>query len=83
LEAGLRICINLIQIRIQHFRLNTDPGYGSRIWIQGVDDQKFKKKLQLEKIVFDKKILKTFFILIFLYHFKYKFSPGSGSRLAI
>ncbi len=37
LEAGLRICILLIRIRIQHFRLNRDPGY------RGFDDQKLKK----------------------------------------
>jgi hypothetical protein len=40
----MRIRIHLIRIRIrfQHFRLNTDPR------IQGFDDQKLEKKLQLE-----------------------------------
>ncbi len=28
LEAGLRIRIHFIRIRIQHFRLNTDPDPG-------------------------------------------------------
>ncbi len=34
-----------IRIRIQHFRLNTDP-----IWIQGFDDQKIKKICSWKKI---------------------------------
>ncbi len=38
--TGFRIRIHLIRIRIQHFRLNTDP---DPIRIQGFDDQKFKK----------------------------------------
>jgi hypothetical protein len=42
LEAGFRIRIHLIQIRvrIQHFRLNTDS---DPIRIQAFDDQKLKK----------------------------------------
>ncbi len=44
----LRIRIHLIRIRIQHFRLNTDPD-PDPIWIQGLDDQKLKKNLQLKK----------------------------------
>ncbi len=40
---GLRIRIHLIRIRIQHFRLNTDP-YQDPIRIQGFDDQKLRKK---------------------------------------
>jgi hypothetical protein len=41
-KSGLRIRIHLIRIRIriQHFRLNTDPDL---IRIQGFDDQKLKK----------------------------------------
>jgi hypothetical protein len=45
-EIGLRIRIHFIQIRIQHFRLNTDPD-PIRIRIQGFNDQKlnfFKTK---------------------------------------
>jgi hypothetical protein len=37
---------SFIWIRIQHFRLNTDP---DPIWIQGFDDQKIEKNLQLNK----------------------------------
>jgi hypothetical protein len=37
LEAGLRIRIHFIRIRIQHFRLNTYP---DPIRIQGFNDQK-------------------------------------------
>jgi hypothetical protein len=41
---SLNICsIHLIQIRIQHFRLNTDPDPDPDR-IQGFDDQKLKKK---------------------------------------
>jgi hypothetical protein len=40
LEAGLRIRIHFIRIRIQHFRLNTNP---DPIRIQGFNDQKLKK----------------------------------------
>ncbi len=43
--AGLRIHIHFIRIRIQHFRLNTDPDPD----LQGFNDQKLKKKLQLKK----------------------------------
>jgi hypothetical protein len=32
----------LIRIRIQHFRLNTDPD-PDPIWIHGFDDQKLEK----------------------------------------
>ncbi len=38
--SGLRIRIHFIRIRIQHFRLNTDP---DPIRIQGFNDQKLKK----------------------------------------
>jgi hypothetical protein len=38
--TGLRIRIHFIRIRIQHFRLNTDP---DPIRIQAFNDQKFKK----------------------------------------
>jgi hypothetical protein len=38
--AGLRIRIHFIRIRIQHFRMNTDP---DPIRIQGFNDQKLKK----------------------------------------
>ncbi len=48
LQAGLRIRIYLIQIRIQYFRLNTDPD-PIRIRIQGFNDQKLKK-ITAEKI---------------------------------
>ncbi len=41
---GLRVPIYLI--RIQHFRLNTDP---DSIRIQGCNDQKLEKNLQLKK----------------------------------
>jgi hypothetical protein len=34
IKAGLRICIHFIRIRIQHFRLNTNPDPDPiRIWI--------------------------------------------------
>jgi hypothetical protein len=39
-KAGLRIRIHFIRIRIQHFRLNTNP---DPIRIQGFNDQKWKK----------------------------------------
>jgi hypothetical protein len=39
-SAGLRIRIHVIRIRIQHFRLNTDP---DPIRILGFNDQKLKK----------------------------------------
>jgi hypothetical protein len=38
-QAGLRIRIHFIRIRIQHFRLNTNP---DPIRIQGFNDQKLK-----------------------------------------
>jgi hypothetical protein len=40
LEAGFRIRIQLIRIRIQHFRLNTDP---DPVRIQGSQHQKLEK----------------------------------------
>ncbi len=46
LLPGLRIRINFIRIRIQHFRLNTDP---DPIRIQGLNDQKLKKTNTAEK----------------------------------
>ncbi len=49
--AGLRIRIHCIRIRIQHFRLNTDPD-PDPIRIQGFNDQKLGKKLQLKKLNF-------------------------------
>ncbi len=50
LQAGLRIRIHLIQIRIQYFSLNTgtDPD-PIQIRIQGFNDQKLKK-ITAEKI---------------------------------
>ncbi len=49
-KPGLRIRIHFIRIRIQHFRLNTDPDpIRIRIRIQGFNDQKLEKKLQLNK----------------------------------
>jgi hypothetical protein len=48
-KAGLRISNRFIRIRIQHFRLNTDP---DPIRIQGFNDQKLKQKLQLKKFNF-------------------------------
>jgi hypothetical protein len=53
LQAGLRIRIHFIRIRIQHFRLNIDPDQDSiRIWIQfGSMALKIEgKKLQLKKL---------------------------------
>ncbi len=47
-KAGLRIHFHFI--RIQHFRLNTDPD-PDPIRIQGFNDQKFKK-ITAEKIYF-------------------------------
>ncbi len=41
-----RIRTQLIRIRIQHFGLNTDPDPDP-----GFDDQKFERKLQLNKIL--------------------------------
>ncbi len=41
-KPGLRIRINFIRIRIQHFRLNTDPD-PVPIRVQGFNDQKLKK----------------------------------------
>jgi hypothetical protein len=40
LRSGLRIRIHFIRIRIQRFRLNTDP---DPVRIQGFNDQKLKK----------------------------------------
>jgi hypothetical protein len=50
-RAELRICIHFIRIRIQHFRLNTDPD-PDPIRIQGFNDQKLRNKLQPKKIIF-------------------------------
>jgi hypothetical protein len=47
-NPGLRIRIHFIWIRIQHFRMNTNPD-PDPIRIQGFNDQKLKKKLQLKK----------------------------------
>jgi hypothetical protein len=47
--TGFRIRIRLIQIRIQHFRLNTDP---DPIRIQGLYDQNFNKFTAENKIKF-------------------------------
>jgi hypothetical protein len=52
---GLRIRIHLIRIRIQHFRLNTNPDQDP-IRIQGFDDQK------LEKIAAGLKIILLFLV---------------------
>jgi hypothetical protein len=46
--AGFRIRINLIRIRIQLLRLETNPD-PDPIRIQGFNDQKLEKKLQLKK----------------------------------
>ncbi len=59
---GLRIRIHFIRIRIQHFRLNTNPD-PDPIRIQGFNDQKLKKKLQLKKNVFDQKLQFTYLSL--------------------
>jgi hypothetical protein len=61
LQAGLRIRIHFIRIRvrIQHFSLNADPG---PIRIQGFNDQKLKKKITAEKkftFFLDQKLLFT------------------------
>ncbi len=40
LFPGFRVCIHLIRIRIQHFRLNTDP---DPIRMRGFFDQKLEK----------------------------------------
>ncbi len=47
-NPGLRIRINFIRIRIQHFRPNTNPD-PDPIRIQGFNDQKLKKKITAEK----------------------------------
>jgi hypothetical protein len=47
--SGLRIRIHFIRIRIQHFRLNTDP---DPIRIQGFYDQKWEKNTAEKKIKF-------------------------------
>ncbi len=47
--SGLRIRIHFIRIRIQHFKLNTDP---DPIRIQGFNDQKLKKNYCWKKITF-------------------------------
>jgi hypothetical protein len=44
--SGLRILLHLIRIRIQHFRLNTDPDPGV------FDDQKKEKIFSCKKINF-------------------------------
>ncbi len=49
-QAGFRIRSHLIRIRIQNFRLNTDPD-PDPIRIHGFDDQKFKK-ITITKIQF-------------------------------
>ncbi len=46
--AGLQIRIHFIRIRIQHFRLNTNPD-PHPIWIQGFNDQKLKKNYSWKK----------------------------------
>ncbi len=48
LEAGLRIRIHFIRIRIQHFRLNTDPD-PDPIRIQGFNNQKLEKNFSLKE----------------------------------
>jgi hypothetical protein len=55
LQPGLRIRIHFIRIRIQHFRLNTDPD-PIRILIQGFNDQKLKKITAGKKTFFDQKL---------------------------
>ncbi len=47
-KPGLRICIHFIRIRIQHFRLITDPD-PDPIRIQGFNDQKLKKNYNWKK----------------------------------
>jgi hypothetical protein len=51
--AGLRIRIHFIRIRIQHFRLNTDP---DPIQIQDFNDQKLKKITAVKHFLFDQKL---------------------------
>jgi hypothetical protein len=48
-KAGLRIHINFIRIRIQHFRLSTNPD-PDPIRIQGFNDQKLKKNYSMSKL---------------------------------
>ncbi len=48
LHAVFRIRINLMRIRIQNFRLNTDPD----LWAKGFDDQKLGKNYWWKKLIF-------------------------------
>jgi hypothetical protein len=48
LKAGLRIRIHFIRIRIQHFRMNTNPD-PDQIRIQGLNVQKLRKKITAGK----------------------------------
>jgi hypothetical protein len=49
-NTGLRIRIHFIRIRIQHFRMNTNPDLDpDPIRIQGFNDQKLEKKITAEK----------------------------------
>ncbi len=58
LQVGLRIRIHFIRIRIQHFRLNTDP---DPIRIEGFNDQKLKKiKAGKNYIFLDQKLQFTY-----------------------
>jgi hypothetical protein len=61
LQSGLRIRIHFIRIRIQHFRLNTNPD-PEPIRIQGFNDQKLKKSTAEKKIkfFFDQKLQFTY-----------------------
>ncbi len=54
-----RIRINLIRIRIQQLGLNTDPD-PDPVRIEGFDDQKLEKNLQLEKMFLDQKLQFTY-----------------------
>jgi hypothetical protein len=47
----LRIRIHYIRIRIQHFRLKTNPG---SVQIQGFDDQKLKKNYIWKFFIYQK-----------------------------
>ncbi len=58
--AGLRIRIHFIRIRIQHFRLNTNPD-PDLIRIQGFNDQKLKKITdEKNKLFLDQKLQFTY-----------------------
>jgi hypothetical protein len=60
MQPGLRIRIHFIRIRIQHFRLKTDPD-PDPIRIQGFNDQRLRKNITAgKKFFWDQKLQFTY-----------------------